>query len=335
MARLRVAVVMGGVSCERDVSLRSGRCVAAALQQKGYEVVPIDLCCESIDEIVAVRPDVVFIALHGEFGEDGTIQALLEQAGLAFTGSGAVASRLGMDKVAAKRCFITHGVSTPPFRLISKLDTWGQLGRAMGEIGLPLVVKPLRQGSSIGVAIVEEIEAVVSALRDAFAYGDEVLLEQKIEGRELTVGVLAERALPIIEVRPRRPFFDREAKYVDPATLYITAPELDELTYGVVQDVAVRAHLAIGARDFSRVDLILAEDGRPFVLEVNTIPGLTERSLLPLAAQVAGLSFAELCDSIVRMALLRSPTAAADTASHLAEATAGREVVPPVVAASA
>lgn len=306
MYRMRIAVVMGGVSAEREVSLRSGSQVASALREAGHTVVPIDLTREWIDPIVEARAEVAFLALHGRFGEDGGIQRLLAEAGIPFTGSGPDASRTGMDKVASKRLFVIEDVPTPAFRIVTTGQRWADLSRAIGDIGLPMVIKPARQGSSIGVSLVEHLDDVPVALCEAFLYGEEAVLEEKIEGREFTVGVLDDRPLPVVEVRSRRSFFDTNAKYEDRGTQFVVEPELDGLTEGVMKEIALRACEVIGCRDFSRVDFMLSEDGRPFVLEVNTIPGMTARSLLPIAAEAAGIEFVDLCDRIACAAAERT-----------------------------
>jgi len=299
----RVAVLMGGVSEEREVSLRSGEAVAAALASRGHEVVPIDLAAETIDPVREAAPEVVFVALHGRFGEDGEVQAMLDGAGLPYTGSDPHASRAAMDKMASKCFFITHDVPTPPFRLVTTTQSWGSIEAAVADVGLPLVVKPLRQGSSVGVSIAGTKEEVVRGLSHAFTYGHHALLERRIRGREFTVGVLDDRPLPVVELRPRQPFFNYEAKYRDPATEFIVEPDLASDLRETLQEIALAAHRSLGCRHMSRVDMMLESDGCPYVLEVNTIPGCTDRSLYPRAARAAGIEFPELCERIVELAL--------------------------------
>ena len=300
----RVAVLMGGTSEERPVSLKSGQAVAAALRECGYDVVDIDLKAEDIEPVKEARPDVAFIALHGAFGEDGGVQAMLDDAGIAYCGSDAHASRAAMDKMAAKCFFITHDVPTPPFRLVTATQEWSAVAEAASDITLPMVVKPLRQGSSIGVTIIHTMDEAVAALRDAFKFGHQALLERYIRGREFTVGVLGDEALPVIELRPHQAFFNYEAKYSDKSTEYILEPDIDGDAYGHLQDLALAAHNALGCRHMSRVDMMIEEDGCPYVLEVNTIPGFTERSLLPQAAKARGIAFPDLCDLLVQMAVV-------------------------------
>ncbi len=301
--RRRIAVLMGGISMEREVSLRSGRAAAAALREREHEVIEVDLTEEGIRPVELVNPDVAFIMLHGRFGEDGAVQALLQEAGIPYTGSDALASRAGMDKMASKCFFVTHDIPTPPFRLVTATQEWDRIVTAVQEVGLPLVVKPLKQGSSIGVSIAKELNDVPVSLSKAFNYGHQALLERYIQGREFAVGMLDGTALPVIELRYARPFFDYEAKYSDDATQFITRPELPAGACERLQEIAVAAHIALGCRHISRVDMMLETDGCPYVLEVNTIPGFTERSLFPLAAREAGIEFPDLCDRMVEMAL--------------------------------
>jgi D-alanine-D-alanine ligase len=307
MMKRKVAVLMGGVSMERDVSLKSGRTIAEALRQRGHEVVELDIVAENIDPVVDARPDAAFIALHGTFGEDGAVQAMLQERGIAYTGSDPQASRAGMDKMASKCFFITHDIPTPPFRLVTSTQQWNHIDQSIEEAGLPLAVKPLRQGSSIGVSIAKNKDEVAMGLSRAFKYGPQALLERYIEGREFTVGILGERALPLIELRATQPFFNYEAKYVDEGTEYITRPDIPRDMYEYLQEIALGAHRALGCRHYSRVDLMLEDDGCPYVLEVNTIPGFTERSLMPLAANEIGVPFPELCEMIVEMAVADAP----------------------------
>jgi len=306
--RRRVAVVMGGISDERDVSLRSGKAVAEGLRSNGHDVVEVDLHEASIAPILTAKPAGAFIMLHGRFGEDGSIQAMLEEADVPFTGSDSLASRAGMNKMASKCFLLTHDVPTPPFQLVSTRERWDEIEEAMQKVGLPLVTKPLRQGSSIGISIARDQEQVAVGLAKAFKYGHEAVLERYIEGREFTVGVLGDKALPVIEIKTRRGFFNKEAKYSDKTTEYISHPDLALRAYEKLQALALAAHEAIGCRHLSRVDMMIENDGSPYVLEVNTIPGFTERSLYPMAAREAGLGFGELCDHILEMTL--APSAA-------------------------
>jgi len=311
----RIGVLMGGVSQEREVSLKTGKAVVAALEEKGHRVVPIDITAEDIAPVVEAGVEAVFIALHGRFGEDGGVQGLLENAGIPYTGSNSRASRAGMDKMASKCFFITHDVPTPPFRLTTAMQRWSQIEEAVNEVGLPLVVKPLRQGSSIGVSIARTKEDAAIALAKAFRYGHQAMLERHIAGREFAVGILDGHSLPVIELRTKQPFFNYHAKYRDNGTEFITTPDLAPAICEKIQAIALAAHDAIDCRHFSRVDMMMENDGSIYVLEVNTIPGLTERSLFPLAARTAGVSFPDLCDRILRAALAPRDAAPVKVAS--------------------
>ncbi len=303
MEQLKVAVLMGGVSAEREVSLRSGEAVCGALTKAGHDVHPVDVTDVYLEEVRNLSPDVAFIALHGRFGEDGGAQAKLESWGIPYTGSDAQTSRVGMDKMASKCFFITHDVPTPSFRLMGVDHSWTRLREAVNDLSFPLVIKPVDQGSSVGVSVARDHDDVLTGLKEAFRYGDRVILERYVRGRELTVSILEQKALPIVEVSPHRTFFDYKAKYQDEKTRYITQPDLNEHKRIEVQQHALAAHIALGCTGFSRVDMILEEDGCCHVLEVNTIPGLTERSLFPMAAKSAGIDFPRLCDRLIRLGL--------------------------------
>jgi len=299
----RVAVVMGGTSAEREISLVSGKAIAEGLRQAGESVFEVVANDQELAELDGLSPDVVFIALHGTWGEDGGVQELLEQKGLAYTGSGVGASRRGMDKGAAKAAFALRGVPTPRHVTFSAGEPLAGLVRRVGPLGYPLVVKPRAQGSSIGVHIVREPGQLIEAVVDALGYGPDVLLEEFIAGRELTVGILGREALPIIELRTGREFFDFEAKYQQGATEHVFDVPLSPEVYNHVQQVALAAFQALGCRGFGRVDLRLTEAGWPVILEVNTIPGFTPVSLFPEAARRRGVPFPELCSRLVDLAL--------------------------------
>jgi D-alanine-D-alanine ligase len=297
---MRIAVLLGGFSSEREVSLRSGAAVAKALRERGHEVCEVDVRDERVAGLDGARPDVAFIALHGAFGEDGGVQALLESKGIPYTGSGPAASRRAMDKVEAKDRFLAAGVPVAPHITVRRDEgERGVLERILA-FGMPVVVKPRAEGSSVGVTIHKVPDALDRGLAEAFRYHPEALVERFIAGRELTVGILEDRALPVVEMKPAREFFDYEAKYQDDRTVYIVDPPLGAAERERVQAAARDAHRALGCEGFSRVDLILTAAGEPCMLEVNTVPGLTERSLLPKAARAAGIEFPELCERIVR-----------------------------------
>lgn len=313
---LKVAVLMGGPSGEHEVSLRSGRGVVEALTRRGWAVEPIAIPHTGPAEeawaltrraLQGAVPDVVFIALHGPFGEDGTIQELCEDLRLPYTGSAVLTSRLGLDKVASKQRFEAAGLSVPRWQVVSRSTP---SGRVEG-LAYPLVVKPTGQGSSLGVSIVRRKEGLAAALEAAGRYGGRILVEEFVAGRELTVGVLGDEPLPIVEVRPRHPFFDYTAKYTAGLTEYLVPAPLAPDIAAVVQAAGLSAHRALGCRHLSRTDLILREEGVPVILEVNTIPGLTPTSLLPKAAACAHLSYDELCEQLVMMAVHGAPHVAA------------------------
>lgn len=300
MKRLKIAVLMGGPSAEREVSLRSGIAVANALTATGARVVPIDIRDTAFTMPTDV--DVAFVALHGTFGEDGTLQRMLENGRIAYTGSGPEASARAFDKIAAKEAFVVAGIPTPKYEVFNLSQS--DLHR-LAQLGFPLVVKPSRQGSSVGISIVEAEADLVEACQIAWHYDDQLLVEQFIPGRELTVGIFDGRALPVVEIQPKHDFFTYEAKYTKGQTDYLVPAPLDKNLEAQAKALAVRAHDCLGCRDFSRVDLIMSESGELFVLEVNTIPGFTETSLVPKAACAAGIEFPDLCTRLVQMAMTR------------------------------
>ena len=306
-ATLKVAVLMGGPSGEHDISLRSGRGVLEALLRRRWVAEPvvipqaatIEEACEFAGRVLQrIGPDVAFIALHGPFGEDGTIQQVCEELHVAYTGSTAATSRLGMDKAASKKRFEEVGLRVPRGQTID-LDKPDRRGL---HLAYPLVVKPVGQGSSLGVSIVRHEDQLPEALVKAGQYGNRLLLEEFIPGRELTVGVFGEDALPIVEVRPSHPFFDYATKYTAGMTDYLVPAPLPAEIAAAVQAAGLKAHYALGCRHFSRTDLILNADNVPVILEVNTIPGFTPTSLLPKAAACVNLSYDELCEQLALMA---------------------------------
>lgn len=301
----RVGVLMGGPSAEKTISIKSGMTVCRALESRGIDVVPIELRDaptmngyreQVIKEIYSSNIDVAFVALHGRFGEDGEIQDILEYMKIPYTGSKSMASRLGMDKISSRAIFESRHIPVPRFTIINKadLDKHYDTQVYFKELGLPLVVKPSCEGSSIGLSIIDSGADFHVAASNAFKYSDKVMVEEYIHGREITVGILEEKALPIVEIAPKKRFFDFEAKYNNLLTEYKVPAEIPEKKYRECQATGLEAHKALGARFFSRVDMILSEKGVPVVLEVNTIPGLTETSLLPKAALAAGIDFKNL-----------------------------------------
>ncbi len=300
-----VGVLMGGTSSEREVSLRSGRAVLEALRSAGQEAVPVEVSSETGRELDGLAIGVAFIALHGKFGEDGRLQQLLQSKGIPYTGSGPDASRVAMDKVEAKRLFKIRGVDTPAHRVIARGDSVALLEQCARALGYPVVIKPRGEGSSFGVTVHEDCSTLLDGAAECFRYDKIGLMEKFIAGRELTVGILDDKALPVIELRPKDRFFSHEAKYKDPDTLYLVDPPMSDLERRRIQKAALEAHHALGCEGMSRVDLIFTPFCSVHVLEVNTIPGLTERSLLPKAARAAGIEFPELCRRIVDAAFRR------------------------------
>jgi D-alanine-D-alanine ligase len=301
--KLRVAVLCGGPSAERTVSLKSGAAVAQALSELGHSVHEIDPAVVELADYDWSRFDVAFIALHGKFGEDGQVQQILEDALVPYTGSGVAASQTAFSKSASKERFLQHQVPTAPYALIHETDTPHRILREAARIGLPLVVKPDTQGSSLGVSIVRSLDEMPAALTRCFHYDSFGLLEQAISGLEWTVGMFDERALPPIRIETGRDFFDYEAKYEDNKTRYHFEFDVPEEEVERVVETARSACAALGTCGLARVDLIVDQSGCPQVLEVNTVPGLTDHSLVPKAAFRLGLSFTQLCQDCLQSAL--------------------------------
>jgi D-alanine-D-alanine ligase len=295
---LNITVMLGGPSAEREVSLRSGAAVAKALRSLGHKVCEMDP--KDGKFALPEETDAVFLALHGTFGEDGTVQKLLDGLGATYTGCDADASRIAFDKVLTKKLCVEAGVPTAKFLVVES-----ETAPFPKDLQLPLVVKPVRQGSSIGLQFVERAADWPGALAEALEFDTEVLVEEKIIGRETTVGILEAKPLPIVEVRPRTGAYNYRNKYTAGCTEYFCPADFDPATTRRIQAAALGAFHAIGGRDYARVDLMLRADGSPVVLEVNTLPGMTETSLLPKAAAAAGLSYAELCQRMIDLALER------------------------------
>lgn len=293
-----IAVMMGGFSSEREVSLRSGTAVSNALKSSGYKVKDIDVKSENIPELENPEFDIAFLAMHGKFGEDGTLQKILDEHNIIYTGSGVEASRNAMDKFITKELFIKNNISTAPYKKINITATDKKI-----PFGYPVVIKPCNEGSSVGVSIVKEPENLDNALNEAFKYDKNVIIEKYIEGREVTVGILGDRALSVIELRPKQKFYDYKAKYEDTETEYISNPDFTEDVLKEIQSEGLKAHNSLGCSGVSRVDMIYSIDKEIMVLEVNTIPGLTERSLLPKSADAIGIKFPDLCKKGIEEAL--------------------------------
>jgi D-alanine-D-alanine ligase len=298
--RMNITVMLGGSSAEREVSLRSGAEVAKALRSLGHQVHELDP--EKNSWSLPPGTDVVFLALHGTYGEDGTVQQRLEELKVTYTGCGVEASRVAFDKHLTKQRCVAAGVPTARFTVLDSAKTLWPIGWQP-----PVVLKPVRQGSSVGLRFVERVEDWGKALAEALRHDSEVLMEEKISGRETTVGILAGKALPIVEVRPKAGVYDYHNKYTVGTTDYFCPAPLDEETTLRIQAAALGAFKAVGGRDYARVDVMVSSEGQPVVLEVNTLPGMTETSLLPKAAAAAGITYAKLCQSMVNLALRRAP----------------------------
>jgi D-alanine-D-alanine ligase len=311
---LNIVVMLGGPSAERAVSLSSGAGVAKALRSLGHTVFELDP--ETPDWILPPETDAVFLALHGTYGEDGTVQAQLEKLGVSYTGCDSGASHIAFDKVLTKQRCVAAGVPTAKFLVVESTKTPWPMGWQP-----PLVVKPVRQGSSVGLQFVEHVADWGNALSEAFRHDSQLLVEEKIVGRETTVGILDGQALPVVEVCPKAGAYDYRNKYTPGCTEYFCPAEFDAATTKRIQDAALGAFQAIGGGDYARVDVMVREVGQasslsaqagclchyePVVLEVNTLPGMTETSLLPKAAKAAGLSYEELCQRMIDLALKRN-----------------------------
>jgi D-alanine-D-alanine ligase len=295
----KVAVALGGRSAEREISLRSGAMVLKALLQRGIEAYGFDPQERGLEQLIAERFERVFIALHGRFGEDGTIQGALEYLGLPYTGSGVMASALAMDKWRAKLVWQALGIPTPPWVLLAVDSDWA---RVVAELGLPIMVKPACEGSSIGITKVTSVESLEPAFLAAARYDSTVLAERFIDAQELTVAILGEQALPIIRLETPHVFYDYEAKYSANDTRYMIPCGLSPEREREIQMLALAAFRALGAKGWGRVDLMLDHTGRAFCLEVNTVPGMTDHSLVPMAARACGVEFDELVVRILEMA---------------------------------
>lgn len=290
--------MLGGPSAEREVSLVTGTAVAKALRALGHRVQELDPKPGHWD--LPAGTEVVFLALHGTYGEDGTIQEELENLGVPYTGCGVEASRLAFDKVLTKQRCVEHGVPTARYQVFDRASKPWPVGWVP-----PVVLKPVRQGSSVGLQFVRDVADWPKALAESLKHDSEVLMEEMIVGRETTVGILAGTPLPVVEVRPKQGAYDYRNKYTAGATEYLCPAPFDPPVTAAIQTAAMAAFRAIGGRDYARVDVMVRADGSPVVLEVNTLPGMTETSLLPKAAAAAGINYGELCQKMVDLALAR------------------------------
>lgn len=302
----RITVLYGGRSAEREVSLNTGTQVAAALESRGFAVTKVDTAGAGfIAEITASAPDVVFIALHGRFGEDGTVQGLLEILDLPYVGSGVLASALAMNKVMSKHVYASAGLSTPDYKVVRRNAPYDVAGLT-AALGPHTVVKPANEGSSVGMTIVADPLDLGDAIELAFGHDPLVLVERFVAGVEVTVGVIGNDdpvALPTLEIVPVNDFYDYESKYVPGMSKHIIPAGVSEPARLECQRLAVEAHLALGCAGMSRSDTIVTPDGTVYLLETNTIPGMTKTSLLPDAAAAAGIAFPELCERLVSLGM--------------------------------
>ena len=296
----RIAVLMGGMSSERDISLKTGNAILGALQRRGYDAMGLDADRTIAENLKTNNIDIAFIALHGAFGEDGTVQGLLELLGIAYTGSGVRASAVSINKVMTKKMLAYHGLPTPAFQVVSAADA--DVDGAVRSITMPVpfVVKPPEEGSTIGISIVTHTARIAEAVSRAAQYDSQLLIEEFVKGRELTAAVLNGQPLPLVEIVAKDGFYDFEAKYHSQGTTrYVVAPEIGAALTLQIQKLAVETYSVLGCSGAARVDFILAADGRPCILEINTIPGMTETSLLPKAAGHAGIDFESLVEQIL------------------------------------
>ncbi|PRX31112.1 D-alanine-D-alanine ligase [Orenia metallireducens] len=306
----KIAVIRGGRSAEREISLKTGKAILDALNRQGYHTIDIDPAKDLHKRLYQEEIDIAFIALHGRFGEDGTIQGLLELEGIPYTGSGVLASALAMDKIMSKRIFNNLDIDTPKFAVLKANEIEDKLEEIeqdlIDDLGLPIVVKPALEGSSLGLSIVKSQDGLIEAIKEALKYDRELLVEEFIPGKEITIGLLGNESpqvLPIIEIRPKEGVYDFKSKYTKGMTDFIIPAELEDKVYRNAESLALKAYQALKCRGMGRVDLRVNSAGEAYVLEVNTIPGMTETSLLPQAAEVVGIDFDQLVVKILENAL--------------------------------
>ncbi len=302
LKKKKIGVLMGGLSAEREVSLKSGAAVHQALLARGYDAVAIDVGRDVAQALARETVEVAFVCLHGRLGEDGAVQGLLEVMGIPYTGSGVMASALAMNKIFAKTAFAANGLTVAPYRVLRRGES---LEPASLPFPLPVVVKPSQEGSSVGVSIVRAEAEIGPALAEAFRYDEEILVERFVKGREIQVGILEDRALGAIEIVPKKEFYDFEAKYTAGMAEHILPAPLPAPLYEKVLREGERAHAALGCCSYSRVDFLVTEAEECFLLEVNTLPGMTALSLLPEIAGGAGIGFEELVERIALSASLK------------------------------
>lgn len=296
--------MMGGISREREISLRTGKAILKALTEKGYNICPIDVGEDIAEQLVKEKIECAFLALHGRFGEDGTIQGMLELMRIPYTGSGILASALALHKVMAKKFFLCEKIPTPSYEVFKREEIERDPSRTV-SLPLPVVVKPAREGSTIGVSIVREGEELLPALKEAGKYDEEILVEAFMKGKEIAVGILEDIPLPIIEIVPKSGFYDYRSKYTKGETQYIIPARIPRESYLYAQEIGLKAFQVLGCSGCARVDLMTDEDGNPFVIDLNTMPGMTETSLLPKAAEFVGIPFGDLVERILLGASLK------------------------------
>ncbi len=296
--------MMGGLSREREISLKTGKAVLKALTEKGYTVTAIDVGEDIGEKLVKGKIECAFLALHGRFGEDGTIQGMLELMRIPYTGSDVLASALAMHKIMAKRFFLCEKIPTPRFEVFQREEIKKGLQKKI-SLPLPVVVKPAREGSTIGISIVRKEEELIPAFRKAMEYDEEILIEEFMKGKEITVGILEDIPLPMIEIVPKSGFYDFHSKYTKGETQYILPARISREKYLYAQEISLQAFQTLGCSGVARVDLMTDENENPFVIDVNTMPGMTETSLLPKAANYAGIPFGDLVERILLKASLK------------------------------
>jgi len=300
----KVGVLMGGLSQEREISLKTGKTILKALSEKGYNAHPIDVGYDLAETLVREKIEWAFIALHGRFGEDGTVQGMLELMRTPYTGSGVLGSALAMHKIMAKRILGSENVPTPAFKALSRGAVEKNHLKDF-SFPFPLVVKPAREGSTIGISIVQSEEELVPALKKAGKYDEEILVEAFLKGKEITVSILGDLPLPIVEIVPKGGFYDYHSKYTKGETQYIIPARMPREKYLYAQEISLKAFRALGCSGFARIDLMTDESDDPFVIDINTMPGMTETSLFPKAAAYAGIPFEDLVERILLGASLK------------------------------
>jgi D-alanine-D-alanine ligase len=304
LKKKRVGVLMGGLSREREISLKTGKAILKALTEKGYPVIPLDVGNDIVEKLLKEKIECAFLALHGRFGEDGTIQGMLELMRIPYTGSGVLASALAMHKIMSKKFFLCEKIPTPRFDAFRR-DEIKKDHLKRTSLPLPVVVKPAREGSTIGISIVQQEVALGPALKKAGEYDEEILVEEFMKGKEITVGILEDIPLPVIEIVPKSGFYDYYSKYTKGETQYILPARIAREQYLSAQEISLRAFQQLGCSGVGRVDLMTDENENPYVIDVNTMPGMTETSLLPKAALYAGIPFEDLVERILLRASLK------------------------------